>query len=284
MSRFFASPTDPWFRIGRLEVGSTMFVVLASVGAWVAWAVAPGLPGMLSLTTDSLAAVQVWRIVTWPLASVPGLWELITLFLFYYFGVDLERTIGAKKMAFLLVGIWASLTAVFLLVSIVSGGSLSGLRTIEIIVLLVWIAEFPNRQFLFGIRAWVFGIILLALEALSYLGARSASGLVSFLLSLFFVAVIARRLGMLSELRWLPGGVGRARPTPRPRASRGNTPRPQAPRVRTPRSQSRQERQWASAQERIDELLDKISEHGLDSLTTAERRELLKLREARKQR
>ncbi len=256
-----------------------MFVVLASAVAWVLWVVAPGLPQMLYLTTDSLAAVQVWRIFTWPLASVPGLWEIITLFLFYYFGVDLERTIGPKKMAWLLVGIWASLTAVFLLVSIFSAGGLAGLRTIEIIVLLVWIAEFPNRQFLFNIKAWVFGVILLALEALSYMQARSASGLVSFLLSLLLVAMIAKRLGMLSELKWIPGQPARRRPAP---ATRGR--KTKAPRARTQRAQARQQKQAASVQERIDELLDKISENGLDSLTPAERRELMKLRESRKQR
>lgn len=284
MSSFFASPTDPWFRIGWLEVGSTLLVVFASIATWVVWAVAPILPQHLALTTDSLAAVQVWRLVTWPLASAPGPWELITLFLFYYFGVGLEQTIGTKKMARLLIGIWASLTAVFLLVSIFTWGALAGLRTIEIVVILVWIAEYPKRPFLFNIPAWVFGIVLVGLEVLNYLAVRSASGLISFLLGLFLVAVIARRLGMLTDIRWIPGRPTRPRPAPMPKHPRERAPRPAAPRAKTPRAQVRQARQQASIQERIDELLDKISEHGIDSLTPAERRELMKLRESRKQR
>lgn len=268
MSRFFASPADPWFRIGRLDVGSVMFVVLLTGASWLAWVIAPSLPQALALSSDALFAGQVWRLVTWPLASGPSLLGLITLFLFYYFGIELEQMLGARKMAGFLVGIWASLTGVFLLVSLAAPGGLAGLRPIEVVVLLMWIAEYPRRKFLFNIPAWVFGIILLALEVMDFMAARSLPGLVSFVLSLLLVAVIARRLGMLSELAWIPGRPSQRRP-------------PRTPKVK--RTEVRQQRKRVSAQERIDELLDKISEHGLNSLTEAEKRELLKLRESRRQ-
>ncbi len=246
-----------------------MFLVLATLASWVGWAIAPSLPQVLALSADDLAALRIPRLFSWPLASAPSLWSVINVFLFYYFGIELERMIGARKMAWLLVGIWGSLTASFVLVSIVSSdGFLAGLRPIEMVILLLWIAEYPTRRFLFNIPAWVFGIVLLGLEVLSMLGARSISGLFSLLLSLFFVAIIARRLGMLSDHNWLPGRRRRPKPAAKPKMSRAET---------------RQRQRQVSVQERIDELLDKISEHGIHSLTNAERRELEKLRESRRQ-
>ena len=49
---------------------------------------------------------------------------------------------------------------------------LAGIGLIEFMVLLVWIAEYPRRPLFFGIQAWVFGAILLALQVLQLLAAR----------------------------------------------------------------------------------------------------------------
>lgn len=274
MSGLFASrgsTGEPWFRVGRLEVGTVMLVVLAVVGSWLAWVIAPGLPQLLAYVPELLASGQVWRLVSWPLANGLGLWSIISLFFFWYFGTDLERAIGRVPMAWLLVGVWASLTAAATVVGLLLGGGygLAGISIVQFAVLLVWIAEYPDRRFLFNIPAWVFGLVLIALQVLQAVAARDLGGLLSLLVALALIAVVARRVGLLGSYGWIPGAraAGRPRPSRQPRQ-----PRPS-------RSRARQETRYTTDRERLDALLDQISERGLNSLSDAERRELLKLRD-----
>lgn len=266
MSNLFASrgSGDPWFRLGRLEVTTVMLVVLAVAASWVAWVIAPGLPGLLWFSPDTVAAGQLWRVLTWPLANDISLWSVLTLFFFWYFGTDLELIVGKVRMAWLLAGIWASLTAAATLTAVVLGGgvALAGIGLIEFVVLLLWIAEYPNRRFFFGIPAWLLGIVLVGVQVLLMLASRDAPGLLSLLLSFVLVAMVARRLGLLGEYPWIPG-----RTAPRPART---TRAPRAPRT---------ERRTKSDQERLDDLLDQINARGLDSLSPGQRRELIRLRD-----
>ena len=95
---------DAWFKLGRLEVGTTMALVLSVVASWLAWVIVPSLPSRLWFATDAVAAGQVWRLVTWPWAEGLSLFGVINLALFWYFATDLERSIGKRKMATLLGG------------------------------------------------------------------------------------------------------------------------------------------------------------------------------------
>ncbi len=270
MSSYFSdrdASRDAWFRLGRIDVTTTVLVVLVGAIALVASAIAPGLPQALWLSPDAVASGQVWRILTWPLAEGVSLWSVLNLVVLWYFGSDLERQIGRLGMAKLLTGIWAILTTVYLLVALaVSGGGLAGLGLVEFLVLLVWIAEYPRRPFFFGIPAWVIGAIFLGIQLLGFVAGRAWSGMVSLLVSLVLVAVWARRLGLLSDLAWLPGRPGVRRPRAR----------------RVPRAEAKVARTRAHDEERLDALLGKISAQGLHSLTDAERRELDEIRQRRR--
>ena len=271
MSGFFAprdSASEPWFRIGRLEVTTVVLVLLVAVASGLAWVVMPSLPGVLLYTPDAIASGQVWRLVTWPFATDLSLWTVITLALFWYFGTELERVIGHHRMVWLLLGMWASLTAAYTVVALLlgSGGGLAGLGSPEFLLLLLWIAEYPRRPFFFSIPAWVVGVVLVSVQVLGLIAARNGSGLMSLLFSMVLVAIVARGVGLLGEYPWIPG--------------RGSPRRPVAARApRVPRSTSRQASRDASDRERLDDLLDQINAGGIGSLTEAQRRELLKLRE-----
>lgn len=268
MSGFFAarnSVGDPWFRIGRLEVGTVMAVVLSVVASWLGYVILPLLPSLLAYVPGLVVEGQAWRLVTWPMANGLGLWGIITLFFFWYFGTDLEQVVGRKPMAWLLVGIWASLTAAATLVSVLMGEgyALQGFGIIQFAVLLIWIAEYPDRRFLFNIPAWVLGVVLVALQVLQSLAVRDLGGLLSLALGLVLIAIAARRSGLLAAYRWIPGAL-RAR-------------QPKAP--RTSRATAKQSTRAKSDRERLDELLDQINDQGIGSLTEAQRKELLRLRE-----
>lgn len=269
MSGFFAtrnSSGDRWFQIGRLEVGTVMATVLAVVASWLGYVVFPLLPSLLAYVPGLVVEGQIWRLVTWPMANGLSLWGIISVFFFWYFGTDLEQVIGRRRMAWLLLGIWASLTAAATVVSVLLGAGypLAGINIIQFAVLLIWIGEYPDRRFLFNIPAWVFGLVLVALQVLQALAARDLGGLLSLAMALVLIAIAARRSGLFSAYRWIPGA-----------------PRVRQPKVtRSPTSRAaRQSSRVSSDRERLDELLDQINDQGIGSLTEAQRKELLRLRE-----
>ena len=275
MSGLFASrgsSGEPWFRLGRLEVGTVMAVVLTVAASWIAWVAVPSLPGALAFSAGAVGEGQLWRVVTWPLANGVSLWAVLNLFFFWYFGTELEQMVGRTRMAGLLVGVWGSLTLASALVGAVAGGAaLAGIGLVQFAVLLLWIAEYPNRRFFFGIPAWVIGLVLVGVQAAGMLASRDAGGLLSLLLGFVLIAMVARRQGLLGEYAWIPGGRRAGAP------AGGGSARPAAPRA--PRAAARAERRQASSRERLDELLDRINDRGIDSLSAAERRELMRLRD-----
>lgn len=261
---------DAWFRLGRLEVGSVTFVVLVTIASWVAWAIAPGVGWALAFSLTGLTGGALWTPFTWPLAGSASLIGALNLLFFWYFGNDLEAQVGRRPMASLLVGLWGALTLAYLLASFVTGDpmGLAGLGLIQFLVLLIWIADNPRRPFFFGIPAWVVGAVLVGLQVLGYVAVRAWSYLLALALALVLAAMLARRLGLLTDLTWVPGRPGRRRPAPR----------------RQPDARSaRQAQRRASDAERLDQLLDKISAEGIHSLTPGERKELDQLRVRRRQ-
>nr|WP_300150655.1 rhomboid family intramembrane serine protease [Propionicimonas sp.] len=267
MSRHFASPSEPWFRLGSLEVSTVVLVCLLGVASGIAWVVMPGLPDLLFFHPWLVGDGEVWRVVTWPFANT--IWVAITALILWYFGSELERILGRLRMLWLLLGTWASLTAASTLITLLpglTGSSLAGLDLIQFAVLLLWIAEYPKRPFLFGIPAWVFGTIIVAVQALGMIAGRAFGSLLSLVFSLVFVAIMARRFGLLGAYDWIPG-----RPGTRPAAP---------PRTRhVPRSEVRREQRRMTDREQLDALLDQINDQGIQSLTDAQRRELMRLRD-----
>lgn len=269
MSSFSITSSDGWFRLGRLEVTSTIAVVLLGAVGIVVSAFVPGLTALATFIPTSVLNGQVWRVITWPWLDQVSLWSLITLVMVWFFGGDLEREIGRRSMAWLYVGCWAILSILSLGVGLLLGGGfMLGLGTVQLLLLLLWIADNPRRPFFFGIPAWVIGLVIVAMQLLTMISVRSIGSLVSLLASFVLVAVLARSLGLLGDYAWIPGRR-------RPRAAAVAAPRQS-------RSAARQERRRTSDAERIDELLDKINAGGIHSLSEAERRELQNLRARRK--
>ena len=290
-----SSPHQPWFHIGTLEVTTTWLVVLLSAVTLIANAFAGNrLVGYLALLPDQVLSGWLWTLLTWPLAfPVQGIfWSALTIALFWYFGSDIERSrLGKSRFLWMLV-IW----------TLILGGLQTGLSVllgrpeplydlglIEMMVVLLWIGEWPTRRFIFNIPAWGFGIFLVAINFLQYVGQRRVVMLLTFVIGLVLCAMVAKAYGMLSEHHWIPGGR-----TP----SRARAAKPAKPAKRQRRSRRGGSGQtvvagpWSGAatsaesadERRMDELLEKIHAHGADSLTPKEKKELLQLRERRRRR
>lgn len=288
MSRFRFSragnaPDDPWFRIGTVEVTTTLFVVILCTFFFVlsAFEAGMGAPinGALVLFPEKLLTGQVWRLVTWPLAS-PGfsLWTALSIFFFWYFGRELENDVGRVRFAKFIIGLTLLLgIAAVLLYLVWPYGALATIDAIQLMVLLTFIVQNPTRPFFFGIPAWALGAVIVGLAVLSRIAGGDIFGLLHLMLSLLVTAVLARSVGLLSDHTWVPAMKRVKRPPKRPKPTRSTGPTV----VTGPwqGSSASSHEPVNSHQAELDSLLDKISESGMDSLTDAEKRRLLDFRD-----
>jgi hypothetical protein len=292
---FSRTPGDdesaPWFRIGTVDIGTAALVAMISAAMMVVIVIG-GLQFYLQLPMSPVNVLrgQVWRLFTWPFANLPSIWNVLTIALFWYFGKRLEEEVGRTRMA-KLVGILALsfgvlAIAVNLAFRVLTPGLeqpvLTGLNTLQLVILLIFIAQYPTAMFFFNIPGWVIGAVLVALPVLTYLFTRDPVGLLNFLLSLGIAAVIAKSMGLLSEYPAIPG-LGTSRRQARPPGRRGRSLFRRQSRggqavVAGPWAGSSAPDRAAGDRARLDALLDKISASGMESLSSKEVKELHHLR------
>ncbi|MBK5333572.1 MAG: rhomboid family intramembrane serine protease [Ilumatobacteraceae bacterium] len=262
-------PNDPWFRIGKLDIGSAAFLGLMCAVSVLIYALEPvdkPILFKLALIPSEIKSGQVWRVFTWPLANGLDqqlLWVIISIAVLWYFGGRLEEQVGRTRIAWFL--------AMIIVIPGLVGTALdlpqAGVHTVQLVVLLTYIAEYPNVRFFFGIPAWVLGAVYVAAEVLQLSGDRAGRRLLFFVVSLLVGALAARAVGMLEGVPWIPKvAMPHRRRTPK------QSRRPAV--VAGP---------WAgsttvsAAQSELDELLDKISATGMNSLSKSEKERLNEL-------
>ncbi len=282
---------DPWFRIGTLEVTTTVLVVLLCVVGMFIRAISLDAWLRLVLFPDLVRDGEVWRIITWPVANEAGLWPVITLAIFWYFGREIEGLLGRVRFGVLLL-VLAVLPG---LVGTAVDLPQAGLRPVELAVFLVFVAEYPYIRFFFGIPAWAIGAVFLGIEVLQLLGDRNEEGIIFLFVTIAAAAITTRSMGLLSSLPWIPAiPIGRSsakRQSSRKRSGRSSKKRGGGGEVVAgpwpssrpgPSSSSRLPQPPPTAehvadQAELDSLLDKISDRGMDGLTSEEKRRLNEL-------
>ncbi len=287
--------TDPWFRVGEVDVGSAGVLSLLGALSILIYAIEGRQKNVLyslALIPNEVRSGEVWRIVTWPLAN--GLTQslfgvAISIALLWYFGGRLEAMIGRVRMATLL----GTIVVVPGLLGTALDLPAYGVRSISMAALLIFIAEYPLMRFFFGIPAWVLGVAYVVLDGLQIMGDFGAGRqLLFYVLSLVVAALAARSVGLLTAYPQIPrvplppalSGMKR-----RP-ASSGPTRGSRPPRQSGNRSSKVVDGPWTPppppsrstpdakvAQEELDGLLDKISATGLESLSADEKRRLNEL-------
>jgi membrane associated rhomboid family serine protease len=288
-------PSDPWFRIGTLDVNTAMLVVLMCVASIFVWAFEGRehpVSERLFLWPDRVFDGQVWRIVTWPLVNEPTIWLVISLALLWYFGSEIERLLGRNRFAIFVLLVTVIPAVVGTLIDLPQ----SGIRPIEMAVFLLFVVEYPFVRFFFGIPAWAIGGVILGIEILQLLGERNEKGILFLFVVLAVAALTARTMGLLLNLPWVPavpiGGNRTRRRRPKPSRGRGDRlgrggdvvtgpwasssrsgPVGTAPLPQPPASAADR----AADQAELDRLLDKISEAGMDGLSADEKRRLNEL-------
>jgi membrane associated rhomboid family serine protease len=263
-------PSDPWFRVGTLDIGSAALLALMCLASVLLWAVQrPDKPisTKLALIPDKVTSGEVWRLATWPLANGLDrriLSVLISIAVLWYFGSRLEDQVGRVRMAWFLTII----TVIPGLVGTALDLPAAGIHIVQLVVLLTFVAEFPNIRFFFGIPAWVLGVVYVASEILQLTGDRAGRQLLFYLISLVVGALAARGVGLLAAYPFIPK-ISMPHRKREPKRSR----RPAV--VAGPWAGT--ESSVSSDQSELDNLLDKISASGIDSLSKAEKERLNQL-------
>ncbi len=289
MARPGRGSDDGWFRLGSIEVTTTVLVVVLSVVSVIEWAFegnAGVIQSELSLTPDDVVTGRIWQLLTWPLAYPygVGLFGILAIAFFWYFGTQIESRLGKKKTAWFLGMITVGLGLIWVVLVELTGISngvlsgafqLNGINQLELMVLLVFIAEYPQIRFFFNIPGWVIGVVIIAIYVLGYVGNRQWLYLINFLLGLLLTALVARAWGLMSEWGRIP--QLRLRRTARPKRQKR---RPvTGPTVVQGPWQPAETPPVSRDQAALDALLDKISASGMDSLTDGEREQLMILRD-----
>ncbi len=278
---------DPWFRIGTLDIGSAALAGVLAVVGLIGYSIAPGLFGGLALDSYAVTHGQIWRLATWPIPNPPTIWTAISIAILWYFGMQLERTVGRFRFGFFLVALTVLVGLVGLLFQVLLYGAsplgltyqLFGLNQLGLLVLLTFIAEHPRVRFFFNIPGWILGLVYVGIQFLSFVSVGDVIGLLVFIAGLLIAALLARSIGLLAEVEWLPILRG-----PRRGPKRQKPPRPtKRPKRRSSDSGSVVAGPWTTAadkdQAEFDALLDKINEAGMASLSEREVRRLHALRD-----
>jgi membrane associated rhomboid family serine protease len=264
-------PSDPWFRVGQVEVTTTVFVTALGVLSMFVYAVSPALLEPLILFTNLVRGGEIWRVVTWPIANEPSFNSVITLAVFWYFGRSLEELFGRVRFTRFLIAV-AVIPAVLLVILSFVSPSLEvlavGLHLVELGVFVSFVAERPNTPFFFGIKAWIIAAVFVGIEVLQLLGQRGWGSLLLLLFILATALLLTRAYGFAAEQAWIPKiGLPTAK-AKKPKLVKGS------PVVRGPWGESGLPVNDIASQVEMDRLLDKIAASGMDSLTADEKRRL----------
>jgi len=291
-------PSDPWFRVGQVDVTTTVLVAGMWALSMVVWAIDPEALYSLVLFGDdsgfsSVRDAQLWRLVTWPFYNEPDIWTVISIAIFWYFGRELEATVGRARFAILLL----LLTIVPGLAAVAVDTTLFGLELVQLGVFLVFVFENPFVRFFFGVPGWVIGAVIVGIQFLQYLGNRREDLILVLVATIVTAGLCARAMGLAESLPWIPalpipGLSSRSRRRKAPKQPRRSSPGRgggdvvagpwssagrAGPGSTAPLPQPPSSPDAISDQAELDDLLDKISAQGMDGLTAAEKQRLNEL-------
>lgn len=279
---------QPWFRVGNLDVTTTVAVVGTGIIWMFIWAIeGPGhrLSNHLTLVSKEVPGVgsvpegQVWRLFTWPIVNEPDIWTIILFAVFFMLGNQLEGLMGRRPFLWflaMLTVVPAVIVSIFEVVFPDFLGAAFGLRFVELGVLVAFAAHYPTARFWPGIPAWGIAALIVGLDFLQAIGDRNDYQFTMLFCTVAVGLIGIRSFGYANEVQWIPK-------VPLPASVTGNTPSRSTPKPPRPRRKNRGRGKLAAvpqptespmADQEIDALLDQVAEKGLDSLTKDQRKKL----------
>ena len=262
---------------------SRKIVIAALVGFVMALV---GLAGQISpfvvLDPTLFLRGELWRLISYPLAL--GFLDLvITTIAFSAPGDELEGMMGTRQfsLTILLVVVAAGMTHVALHVD--QSTSMSGMSNVALFVLIGFVYLFPHsslRIFFFSVRSWIALSVVAGIEVIQVWVTVSRGGPPTIIFTyggfgvmaglLYFHVRYQKYAFLLRPIRVVERALTRFR-TPSSKPVRADVGRvaPGHGAFRLPFGRS--EHEPLSDQERLDQILDIITERGYDSLSQDDR-------------
>ena len=294
---FRRRPNDGWFRFGHYDVTTTDLLCVLAVASMFVYGISRDLFNNLVFFAPDVRSGEVWRLVTWPIATEPAIWPLLGVVLFWLFGQQLEAMFGRNR--FLAWVLFVTIVPALVLTGL---GALEneldftsfefGLSTLFLGGIWVYAASYPDVRWFDVIPLWGIAVAFTLLNLLQYSG-NGATGAVVFLLVACAAALIGGRSLGLARAWPIPHidltGIGsgtrsrapRRRGTPKRKQSGSGSGRGQrvvdGPWTRTPPAPPPPPQRSLADQAELDSLLEKIHDHGIDSLSAGEKQRLNEL-------
>ncbi|HEX8680119.1 MAG TPA: DUF6576 domain-containing protein, partial [Chthoniobacterales bacterium] len=207
-----------------------------------------------------LRAGYVWQVVTYAFVHQPSIWFVIGLVMLFYFGREVERFIGRRAFIFLYAGLLLLPAFVLTIWGLAGPIRYSDSDALHFGVFVAFAAIYPGVELLFRIQAKWMALVFGVIGVLQYLAANAWPYLAAFLVAVGFALYFIRMRGAGPELGWLTSLKEKVQPKPKFQV--------------VPRSTPRRTVEPENVHDSIDPLLDKISKHGINSLTPSERKAL----------
>jgi len=215
--------------------------------------------------------IQAYRVVTAgfahsPMGTSPGIMHiLMNMYMLWLFGRDVEGVYGRKEFIRLYLGLVIAASLIWALVQNLQGyqpGSapaMIGASGAVMGVMMLYVMHFPHRKFMmlfipFPVPAWTLGLLYICMDIFGALGATHR-GNVAFSAHLggAAVAYLYYRSGIrLSKYLAMDFSLDSLKPRPRVK-------------IHNPESRTHGDTE-------ADRILDKVHQHGADSITPAERK------------
>lgn len=189
---------------------------------------------------------KVWTLLTYPLVNPPLLWTVIGCYLLWNFGEAVERHLGRRAFVRLLIALLLC-SPFFLTVLGLHNSLCLGIQNIEFGVFIAFATLYPRAKIsiiILTLDAWLLAAILVGVDALMFLSVRSW---ISILLLAANVGTAYAFIRFETGALKLPSLPKRSPLPTRKPTKKSNTPT-------------------------VDDILDKISHQGMQSLTAEERR------------
>ena len=308
MSQYFSAmfrrrPNDGWFRAGPYDVTTVDIITALAVFSMFVWAASQAAFANLTFEASAVRSGEIWRLVTWPIAEIPGLFALISIAFFWSFGQQLEALFGRGRFL-----AWVLAVAIIPALSLTLLGLLNenfdftsvefGLGPLFLAGIWVYAATYPNVRWFDVVPIWAIAAGFTLLQLLQFTGTRASGAILFLLITMAAALSVGRTLGLATgwPIPHVPlhprsssrrtrraGRLSRRTKPTKPKRPKGGDP---GPRVvegpwkgdgRSPVPPPPTMGTSPADQAELDRLLDKIGGEGMSSLSGAEKQRLNEL-------
>lgn len=267
--------------VGRVPIYVTTLLVIVHVAAMLAVTVAMGMTGASSAfqcpwlapffysSADVVQDFKAWQFVSYAFVNEPSLWFAIDMLLLYSFGREVERLLGRRAFLWMYLALLLAAPLALTLLQIVKFPAallpafLGGSGPIHFAIFVAFAVIYPTAEmFFFRIQARWIALVLLGIHTLQDVAHHLWVPLFALWLDSACAVLMLRLSGVANASldAWLPEREEPVRPARRLKNPVEPLPPP-------------------DVHESIDPLLEKISKHGIASLTKRERQQLDQARE-----